>query len=192
MLSPFHGLRAPKVRPALQEIMKSAAAKMKAQLPSKDVACLVEELASQLQNELAQRTSAGEKSVSLWFTQQSAAHCVTWLNVNDPSLPAVNDHPAFAAILKSCVTRLCTCETEGGAMCSVHGAKSVALSDLTWMVADAIFEHVAPSVPHLSMAVLLKCTSGPDSAAAVAAMPSWCHFLGRSEEQQVTQDTGLR
>ena len=204
----------PEVRPMLQDMVKVQARKLKAALPGGDQNSIIAELTSELQSESKEQTTAGERNVLHWLTQQHATTCVSWLKKQNlqKATASEKDTTAWATIRLGCISRLCNCQQETSSLpCPTHAAKSVTLSDFLWIISDVMFENLPQSVPHLAMAVVLKCSGngggdGDDdsngnansngtsaSAPASSDVPNFCHFLGHMKKMaRKEQDwTGL-
>ena len=170
-------------------MVRNASRKLKARLPGGggDAGLVFAELASELRTQAALQVSPGMKSASLWLKPESAALCENWLagtNLNQ----SIGQQQTYTTLLHACAQRLCHClQTDGKEQCPVHTPRSMSLSDLLWILTDYVFEHVAICVPHLAMAVLMRIAS--DESGSCEDVPSYCHFLGRTNKYKAVQDS---
>ena len=162
--------------------------KLKSRLPNADgTTGLLSAMTNELQTEAASSTkSNGERVLAAWLTEENSKTCLTWCKANSNCSHAVKEHASFSAILNACSGRICCC-SDRSIPCPVHdGGKSIALSDLVWILADMIFEHIPSAVPHTALATLVKvaqCKGLFD-----INTPGHCHFLGVFETRTQTQD----
>ncbi|CAJ1360331.1 unnamed protein product, partial [Effrenium voratum] len=155
------------VRPALQDLVKTAVGKIKARLPlmpDGDCGGLLQALTSELKSDNSGSASAAERAVASWLTEAHATTCLTWVRSNGRlavcKSKRIKETQAFAAALTSCKSRVCSCGDDT-AQCAIHdGAKTMALSDMVWLVADGIFEHIPAAVPQIALAVVVKISGG--------------------------------
>ena len=126
------------VRPALQDLMRRAVSKMKADVPQGDISDIVAYLSQELQNDAAANASPGEKSVMLWMTAQTAKTVESWMAVN--KFKDLNRQAAFMAS-KVCVRKALSATGDDDHL------PQLSLGDLCWTCADVIFERVPAAVP---------------------------------------------
>ena len=168
------------VRPQIQDMLRKAVAKMKAALPSGQSDEIVAFLTNQLVGESLVESSklkAGEKTVNLWFNEESAAEVRRWANANNSS--SVTSQAAFVAALSAVSKRLCE---------ETASADGLALGDLVYTHAEAIFASVPAGVPSFSVALCVKIDTATSAERAAGTknhelvdlknlVPDFSHFL---------------
>ena len=168
------------VRPQIQDMLRKAVAKMKAALPSGQSDEIVAFLTNQLVGESLVESSklkAGEKTVNLWFNEESAAEVRRWANANNTN--SITSQAAYVAALSAVSKRLREQTTS---------ADGLALGDLVYTLAEAIFASVPAGVPSFAVALCVKIdaattaeraagTKNQDSVDLKSLVPDFSHFL---------------
>ena len=146
--------------------MRKGVAELKASLPTGPAGNVLAFLTETLQTASSQQAQPGEKSVNLWFNSDSAKSVHRWVVTNNSN--KVTDHVSYVAAVSAVMKRL------NDAGLAQH---QLALGDLMFTVAEAIFENVPLAVSAFTTAMCLKASAIPENDDAKDHLPEWSHFL---------------
>ena len=170
------------VRAALQDLVRKAVAKLKAQVPDGKPDAIVAFLSQAL---VQPESSVGARSINLWFNSASAQDVHRWVMANNSA--AVTGHASYVAASACALKRLHLDKNDDSAL-------DFSLADFCFTVADAIYESVPTSVPALASAVCVKIQTATGEHGADKDLrddlPDWCHFLCEEsavESQEVSR-----
>ena len=173
-------------------MIRKAAGKLKAAVPSGQTEDIVAFLAGELSGSAtaASKTedqSPGAKSVQLWMNQESSQAVERWARTNNSS--NVAQHPSYTSVLASVCKKL-----KLDAPVDEDTSVSLTLADCLWTCAEAIFDHVPASVPSLAAAVVAKVGAGAEGKGCVdvkALLPEHVHFLCSKTDLLDTNEDAL-
>ena len=150
-------------RSTIQDLMRKAVAKTKAQVPEDTdaiVALLSETLAPCA-------TSPGEKSVNLFFNERSAQDVQRWVMSNNSE--AVLGQASYVAVSKSVCDRL--------GLGPKGTVPQISLADICFTFAEVIFDNVPCAVPAMTTALCVKAAEFGPCDDCREKLPAFCHCL---------------